>query len=130
MANDLNNSPVLAEWPREATSAQTSTELVREWLAAIVESSDDAIISKSLDGTIVSWNAGAEKIFGYSAGEAMGNPITRLIPSELAAEEPRILEKLGRGERIQHFETVRLRKDGSRIDVSLTVSPIKDATGL
>jgi PAS domain S-box-containing protein len=98
-------------------------------LAAIVESSDDAIVSKTLDGKIVSWNAGAERVFGYTAQEAVGKPITFLIPQDRQQEEREILARLGRGERIQHFETVRLRKDGAPIDVSLTISPVFDSTG-
>ncbi|MDQ1921403.1 bifunctional diguanylate cyclase/phosphodiesterase [Massilia pseudoviolaceinigra] len=99
-------------------------------LAAIVTSSDDAIISKALDGTIVSWNAGAERMYGYGAAEMLGRPISTLIPPELAHEMSAILERLRRGERIEHLETVRLRKDGSRIDVSLTTSPIRNAEGV
>jgi PAS domain S-box-containing protein len=95
-------------------------------LAAIVESSDDAIISKNLDGIITSWNAGAERIFGYTSEEAIGQPVTLFIPPERRDEEPDILKRIRRGERIDHFETVRQRKDGTLIDVSLTVSPIKD----
>src|SRR5438309_226742 len=99
------------------------------YLAAIVESSDDAIISKTLDGTISSWNKGAERIFGYRANEAIGKPIYILIPPELAQEEVGILARLKRGQRIDHYETVRMRKDGTRRNVSLTVSPVKDKTG-
>ena len=98
-------------------------------LAAIVESSDDAIISKSLTGIIQSWNAAAERIYGYTKAEAVGQPITMLISTDRLAEETLILDKIRRGERIDHFETVRLRKDGSEVQVSLTVSPIKDVTG-
>jgi PAS domain S-box-containing protein len=98
-------------------------------LASIVESSDDAIIGKTLDGTIVSWNPGAERIYGYSAKEVIGKPISLLIPPDHSDETAQILNKVTRGERIDHFETVRMRKDGTRIDVSLTISPIKDATG-
>jgi PAS domain S-box-containing protein len=98
-------------------------------LAAIVESSDDAIVSKTLDGIIVSWNGGAERLFGYSAREAIGSPITLIIPPELREEELRILERLRRGERIDHFETVRVDKNGRRIDISLTISPIRDGSG-
>ncbi len=98
-------------------------------LAAIVESSDDAIISKSLSGIIQSWNSAAERIFGYTKAEAVGQPITMLIPKERLPEETLILEKIKRGERVDHFETVRMHKDGSRVLVSLTVSPIKDAAG-
>jgi PAS domain S-box-containing protein len=98
-------------------------------LAAIVESSDDAIISKDLSGIIATWNGGAEKLFGYEAEEAIGKPITILIPPERQGEEPEIVARIKRGERIEHYETVRLRKDGRRIDVSLTISPIVDAAG-
>ena len=98
-------------------------------LAAIVESSDDAIVSKSLDGIIESWNAGAQRIFGWSAEEAIGQPILLIIPPERHPEEAGILARLRRGERIEHFETVRVAKDGRRIDVSLTVSPVRDASG-
>lgn len=98
-------------------------------LAAIVESSDDAIVSKTLDGIILSWNAGAERLFGYSPREAIGSPITLIIPPELRSEEIVILERLRRGERIDHFETVRVAKDGHRIDISLTISPIRDGSG-
>jgi len=98
-------------------------------LAAIVESSDDAIVSKDLNGIVATWNRGAEKLFGYQAHEVVGNSITMLFPAELQDEEVRILARIKRGERIEHFETVRQRKDGSRIQVSLTVSPIRDAGG-
>ena len=99
------------------------------WLAAIVESSDDAIIGKTFDGIITSWNAGAERIFGYAADEAIGKPITILIPKELWHEETDILKRLRSGERVDHHETTRLRKDGTSIVVSLTISPIRDASG-
>ncbi|WP_100001031.1 PAS domain S-box protein [Phyllobacterium zundukense] len=98
-------------------------------LAAIVESSDDAIISKDLTGTIRSWNKGAERIFGYEAEEMIGRSITVLIPFDRANEEPSIVDRIRKGERIDHYETVRLRKDGSRIHVSLTVSPVKNSSG-
>ena len=98
-------------------------------LAAIVESSDDAIISKTLEGHILTWNAGAQRLYGYTAAEVVGRPITLLIPPERQHEEPAILERLGRGERIEHFETVRVRKDGRRIDISLSVSPVRNADG-
>jgi PAS domain S-box-containing protein len=98
-------------------------------LAAIVESSNDAIIGKTLDGIITSWNSGAEKIYGYSAQEAIGSPIAILVPPELPDDEPRFLERIKRGDRVDRHETVRFRKDGQRIDVSLTISPIKDTTG-
>jgi PAS domain S-box-containing protein len=98
-------------------------------LAAIVESSDDAIVSKSLEGIIQSWNAGAERIFGYTSAEAVGQAITLIIPDERRHEEVDILARLRRGERIDHYETVRRAKDGRPIDVSLTVSPVRDASG-
>jgi PAS domain S-box-containing protein len=98
-------------------------------LAAIVESSNDAIIGKNLNGIIQSWNAGAEKIFGYSAKEMIGGPIAPLIPAERSEEESHILEKIKRGESVLPFETVRQAKNGRLIDVSVTISPIKDSTG-
>jgi two-component system cell cycle sensor histidine kinase/response regulator CckA len=100
-----------------------------ERLAAVVESSDDAIIGQSLDGTIFAWNPGAERLYGYAASEAVGRPIQMLLPPERANEESEILARIGRGERIRHFETVRVRKDGTRIDVSVTISPVRDRTG-
>jgi len=99
------------------------------WLAAIVESSDDAVIGKTLDSVIRSWNAGATRVFGYEAAEAIGQTVYLIMPPERYDEEPKIIEQLSRGERIDHFETVRLRKDGTRIEVSLSVSPIRDAQG-
>ena len=98
-------------------------------LAAIVNSSDDAIIGKDLNGVITSWNKSAERLFGYTAQEAIGQPITLLIPPDRQDEEPEILARLKRGERVDHFETVRVSKDGSLLELSLTISPIKDATG-
>jgi PAS domain S-box-containing protein len=98
-------------------------------LAAIVESADDAIISKDLNGIVTSWNRAAEQMFGYRAEEMIGRSIMAIIPPDLQADEPRILETIGRGERINHFETVRVAKSGKRIDVSLTVSPVKNENG-
>jgi PAS domain S-box-containing protein len=98
-------------------------------LAAIVESSDDAIISKDLNSIITSWNSAAERLFGYTSEEALGCPITMIIPEDRKHEEPAILERIKRGQRIDHFETVRRRKHGSLIDISLTVSPIRNAQG-
>ncbi len=98
-------------------------------LAAIVQHSDDAIVSKTLDGTITSWNPGAERMFGYTAEEAVGRPILLIIPPERRAEEDEILRRLRAGELVDHFETVRVRKDGTRVDISLTVSPLKDEEG-
>jgi len=100
------------------------------FLAAIVESSEDAIISKSLQGIITTWNKSAERVFGYSMEEAVGRPITILIPEDRLDEEPAILARIRAGERVDHFETVRRRKDGSFVDISLTISPIRDADGV
>jgi PAS domain S-box-containing protein len=99
-------------------------------LASIVEFSDDAIISKDLSGVITSWNRGAERLFGYTAEEAIGKPITILIPADRQDEEPAILERIRHGELIDHYETVRRRKDGSLVDISLTTSPVKNAEGM
>ncbi len=98
-------------------------------LAAIVDSSDDAIVSKSLDAVITSWNAGAERLFGYTAKEAVGQHISLIIPINRRDEEVAILERLKRGERIDHFDTVRMRKDGTTLDISLTISPVRDSAG-
>ncbi len=106
-----------------------SPELAQYWLSAIIESAEDAIISKTLDGIITSWNKGAERIFGYTADEVIGKPVTILIPEGHLDEEPAILSRLRAGDRIEHYETVRMRKDGSPIDISLTVSPIKGPKG-
>src|SRR6185369_3693030 len=111
---------------RQERAGKLVTEHV---LAAIVASSDDAIISKSLEGIIQTWNAGAERIFGYTAAEAIGRHISLVIPPERLPEEDQIITNLKAGRRIDHFETVRLRSDGQRIDVSLTISPINDDTG-
>ena len=113
--------------PNEENSQPEVTD--RAHLAAIVESSDDAIISKDLTGRILTWNWAAERIYGYDQSEVIGKPITILIPDNRLSEETHILEKIGRGERVSHYETVRRRKDGTEISVSLTVSPIKDASG-
>lgn len=99
------------------------------FLAAIVESSDDAIISKNLSGIITSWNKSAERLFGYSAHEAVGGSVTMLIPDDRLGEEPSILARIQSGERVDHFETRRRRKDGEIIDISLTISPIRDSEG-
>lgn len=98
-------------------------------LAAIVDSSDDAIVSKSLDGIITSWNKGAERLFGYPADEAVGRHITLIVPPDRQHEEATILQRLRRGERVDHFETVRMRKDGSTLDISLTISPVRNGAG-
>lgn len=114
---------------REHLSLIERGERGQALLAAIVSSSEDAIISKTLDGVILSWNHGAERLFGYSADEIIGQPVLVLIPPERHAEEPSILDRVRRGEPIEHFETVRVTKDGRRLDISLTVSPVRDAAG-
>ena len=113
---------------RDITEARRAAE-ARLQLAAIVESSDDAIIGQSLDGRILSWNKGAERLFGYTAAEIVGKPLSTLVPPEQPDELPAIIERIKRGEDIEHYETLRLRKDGSRVDVSLTISPIQDDKG-
>ena len=113
---------------RDITEERQS-EHARAWLAALVESSGDAIVSKTLDGIVTSWNPGAARLFGYAPDEIIGKPITTIIPPELRHEEVEVLARLRRGERVDHFETVRLGKTGRRIDVSLTVSPIRDEHG-
>jgi PAS domain S-box-containing protein len=105
-------------------------EQTRDWLAAVVDSSDDAIISKTLDGTIAAWNRGAEKVFGYPASEAVGKPILMLVPSERVGEEADILTRIKGSQSVEHFETVRVRKDGMKIDVAVTISPIRDSHGV
>jgi PAS domain S-box-containing protein len=119
-------SDELEERARERTAELFASQ---QLLHGIVESSDLAIISKTLEGVITSWNPGAERLFGFSALEAVGQPMQMLIPLERIQEEPEILQRLGRGERIDHFETVRVAKDGRRIDISATISPIKDGHG-
>src|SRR6476659_1417784 len=109
--------------------APATDDLAPRHFAKIVDSSDDAIISKDLNGIILSWNQAAERMFGHTAEQAIGRSITMLIPKEHLSEEDMILSKLKRGERIEHYETVRVRRDGVRLDVSLTVSPILDAEG-
>jgi PAS domain S-box-containing protein len=104
-------------------------EYVRQWLAAIVDSSDDAIISKNLDGVITTWNNAAQRLFGYPADEAVGQPITIIIPLELHHEEKDILRRLRAGERIERLETRRITRDGRHLDVSITISPVRDAAG-
>jgi two-component system CheB/CheR fusion protein len=110
-------------------SDRKRAEEVTQRLAAIVESSDDAIVSKDLNGTINTWNKGAERLFGYLAEEAIGKSIRMLIPPDLHKEEDTIVERIRRGERIEHYETIRRRKDGGLIDISLSVSPLRNADG-
>jgi PAS domain S-box-containing protein len=118
-----------AHAPQPRGRGRSSDNLAAHHYRAIIESSDDAILSKDLDGLILSWNRGAERLFGFTAEEAVGRPVTIIIPLDRRDEEPTILEKIHRGERIEHFETVRQRKDGSFIDISLTISPIRNARG-
>jgi PAS domain S-box-containing protein len=120
----------MSRFRQQATEALRRAERNASLLASIVESSDDAIVSKNLDGIIISWNQGAERLFGYTAAEVIGKSINILIPPERFEEEPRILARLRRGERVDHFETIRVHKDGSRLNISLTISPVKDAQGL
>ena len=115
--------------PRTLGMARAQRQVSRQHLAAIVESSEDAIVSKSLKGIIQSWNRGAERIFGYSAEEAIGRPVAMLIPPDRQGEEGRILDAIRAGDRVRHYETVRLRKDGRPIQIALSVSPVYDAQG-
>ena len=114
---------------KQVEAALSESQQRLRWLASIVEFSDDAIISKNLDGIITSWNRGAERIFGYTAEEAVGQPITIVIPQDRHDEERAILTRIRRGERIDHFETIRQRKQGGLFAVSLTVSPVKNSEG-
>jgi PAS domain S-box-containing protein len=118
----------LIERNQVEAALRESEERVRR-LASIVESSDDAIISKDLHGIITSWNKGAERLFGYMAKEAVGKPVMILIPRDRQNEEWMILNRIAGGERVEHYETVRQRKDGSSIEISLTVSPVRDIEG-
>jgi PAS domain S-box-containing protein len=125
---DIGGEKIFTAFMRDISDRKQAQEASVQ-LAAIVESSDDAIISKSLDGTILSWNAGAQKIFSYEASEVIGQPISILVPPERADEIPQIFAKLKQGESVEQYETVRVRKDGQLIDVSITISPIKNAAG-
>src|SRR5262249_45667200 len=113
---------------RDVTDRKQS-EHIAQRLVSVVESSDDAIVSEDLDGVIVSWNRGAEHLFGYSAEEVIGKPILILIPPDRQHEEMMILERIRSGEPVKHYETVRRRKNGALVDISLTISPVRDATG-
>ena len=126
---DENGSVLMAVNIFHDVTERNRAEMMRAQLAAIVESSDDVIIGKTLDGIITSWNSGAERIYGYSAKEAVGQPVSMLVPPERPQEIPTILERVRRGEKVDHYETVRVTKDGRRLDVSLTVSPIRNPAG-
>jgi PAS domain S-box-containing protein len=127
-AEDKRRLETLARFASAAYQTVLSVDASKQ-LAAIVSSSDDAIISKNLDGVILSWNVGAERLFGYTAEEAVGRPITLIIPADRLDEEGTILERLRKGELVDHFETVRKRKDGALVNISLTISPVKDDLG-
>lgn len=124
----INGKPSMLSVTHDITDRKRA-EAEASQLALIVESSEDAIVGKSLDGKIRSWNAGAERIYGYSASDVLGQPVRILIPPEQHDELPEILEKLKRDERVQHYETIRVRKDGRRINVSISISPVKDSEG-
>ena len=123
-----NDEPTMLLAIEDITERKQAEKALAQ-LASIVESSDDAMVSKRLDGTITSWNRGAERLFGYSAEEAIGKNIRVIIPPDRLAEEESILERLTRGERVEHFDTVRVCKDGRAVDVSLTISHVKDSAG-
>ena len=114
---------------RTDITARKRSEEMRERLGAVVESSDDAIISNTLNGIVTAWNSGAERLFGYTSADAVGKPMDRLLPLERANEESDILARIARGEHFTHFETLRVRKDGQRVDISATISPVKDSSG-
>jgi PAS domain S-box-containing protein len=127
-SEDKRQLESLARFASAAYKAVTSTETGR-WLSAIVESSDDAIVSKDLNGIVQTWNPGAQKIFGYTPEEIIGRPINLIIPPELQDEERSFLERLRSGQSINHFETVRLNKNGKRVNISLMISPVRDSFG-
>ena len=124
-ANDKISQSLLDELPALRLKADKAIGL----LAAIVESSDDAIVSKTLDGVITSWNSGAERLFGYAASEAVGQHISLIIPDDRRGEEAVIIDRIKKGERIEHFDTVRVHRDKTALDISLTISPVRDASG-
>lgn len=127
-SEDLRLMTNLGTFAASAYQALLSLNAIQA-IAAVVESSDDAIITKDLSGIITGWNRGAEQIYGYTAEEVIGKPVTILIPDDHPNEEPEILERIRRGERIHHYETIRVRKDGTRLDISLSVSPVRDSSG-
>src|SRR5579872_2287302 len=126
LRSDVQAAPASSSLVSFCTHPENETAA---FLAAIVESSNDAIISKDLNGIITSWNGGAEHIFGYTSDEAIGHSITMIIPPERLSEEAHILGRIRAGQRVGHFETVRRRKDGADIEISLMVSPLRDASG-
>jgi PAS domain S-box-containing protein len=125
----LQTAAILNEADRRRVDVESERARAGGLLAAIVDSSDDAIISKNLDGVITSWNKAAERLFGYTAAEAIGQHITLIIPPQRRQEEDTIIARLRRGQRVDHFETVRVRKNGTTVDLSLTISPVRDDTG-
>ena len=135
LASEEQRLRSVAHWQQKALALESEmerrkqAEIAARKLAAIVESSDDAIASKDVNGIVSSWNAAAERIFGYTAEEMIGQPIKMIVPPELHAEEDCILERIRRGERVDHYQTIRLAKSGKRVEISLTVSPLKDGSG-
>src|SRR5262249_13131129 len=125
---DVDGQSLVVETNRDVTDRR-GAEAARAHLAALVESSEDAIIGKDLAGNIRSWNRGAERMYGYTAQEAIGQSMRLVVPRERWREEDDILARIRRGETVQHFESVRCRKDGSEVSVSLTMSPIYDSSG-
>jgi PAS domain S-box-containing protein len=126
--SEVPKSPVAPELTLSSVAIEDEPD-PRDWLVAIIDGSHDAIISKDLNGNIRTWNAGATRLFGYAAHEVVGKPIILLIPEDRRDEEPAILAQIRAGNRVDHFETVRRRKDGSFIDLSLTISPVRNAAG-
>jgi PAS domain S-box-containing protein len=126
---DASGHPAYLRGTIQNITARKRADEARLRHAAIVESSEDAIISKDLNGSILSWNAAAQRIFGFTEEEAVGQPITIIVPPDLRDEENKILERLRKGERLEHYETTRCTKEGKRVDVSLTMSPVRDSTG-
>src|SRR5581483_3833434 len=124
----LERSPIFVGYLRDISERRSNEESSRR-LAAIVESSQDAIVSKDLNGLITSWNSAAERLFGYTAEEAVRKPVTIIIPPERYQEEAEILNRIRSGERVEHLDTVRCRKDGRLVNVSVTVSPVRNAEG-
>src|SRR5437667_63119 len=124
----INGAPFFTAYLRDITERKRNEETSRH-LASIVESSEDAVIGENLTGIIMSWNAAAERLFGYKAEEVLGKPVSVLIPPDRRDELPNILENIRQGGRVRHYDTIRLRKNGSVLNISLTVSPIKDERG-